>query len=89
MNVFGRDPSYDTVKDNVVRIAAAEVRGRLVRYYALPEHRRELRIVLSPGSYVPQFLPADLAQQPQDRSRTKSRRYISSGGRCSNLWSRS
>jgi len=65
INVFGRDPSYDTVKDNVVRIAAAEVRGRLVRYYALPEHRRELRIILSPGSYVPQFAPADLTQQPQ------------------------
>lgn len=65
VNVFGRDPSYDTVKDNVVRIAAAEVRGRLVRYYALPEHRRELRIVLSPGSYVPQFVPADLTQQRQ------------------------
>jgi hypothetical protein len=65
VHVFGRDPSYDTVKDNVVRIAAAEVRGRLVRYYALPEHRRELRIVLSPGSYVPQFVSADFAQQPQ------------------------
>lgn len=65
VNVFGRDPSYDTVKDNVVRIAAAEVRGRLVRYYALPEHRAELRIVLSPGSYVPQFVAADSAQQAQ------------------------
>lgn len=65
VHVFGRDPSYDTVKDNVVRIAAAEVRGRLVRFYALPEHRRELRIVLSAGSYVPQFVPADLAPQPQ------------------------
>ena len=63
INVFGRDPSYDTVKDNVVRIAAAEVRGRLVRYYALPEHRSELRIVLSPGSYVPQFATPDLAQK--------------------------
>jgi hypothetical protein len=61
MNVFGRDPSYDTVKDNVVRIAAAEVRGRLVRYYALPEHRAELRIILFPGSYVPQFATPDAA----------------------------
>lgn len=64
VHVFGRDPSYDTVKDNVVRIAAAEVRGRLVRYYAIPEHRRELRIALYPGSYVPQFVSADLTQQP-------------------------
>jgi hypothetical protein len=71
VNVFGRDPSYDTVKDNVVRIAAAEVRGRLVRYYALPEHRPELRIVLYPGSYVPQFVPADLAQQPQPPAPTE------------------
>jgi hypothetical protein len=63
INVFARDPSYDTVKDNVVRIAAAEVRGRLVRYYALPEHRSELRIILSPGSYVPQFALPDMVQQ--------------------------
>lgn len=72
VNVFGRDPSYDTVKDNVVRIAAAEVRGRLVRYYALPEHRRELRIVLSPGSYVPQFLSADIAQQLHEPVETET-----------------
>jgi uncharacterized membrane protein len=63
VNVFGRNPSYDTVKDNVVRIAAAEVRGRLVRYYALPEHRDELRIILSPGSYVPQFASPDVVHQ--------------------------
>jgi hypothetical protein len=59
INVFGRDPSYDTLTDNVVRIAAAEVRSRLVRYYAQPEHVSELRIVMSPGSYVPKFARAD------------------------------
>jgi hypothetical protein len=72
MNVFGRDPSYDTVKDNVVRIAAAEVRGRLVRYYALPEHRGELRIILSPGSYVPQFSTADAVPQPRPQPQQAS-----------------
>lgn len=72
INVFGRDPSYDTVKDNVVRIAAAEVRGRLVRYYALPEHRNELRIVLSPGSYVPQFLWPDLTEKREGSENERS-----------------
>jgi hypothetical protein len=69
MNVFGRDASYDTVKDNVVRIAAAEVRGRLVRYYALPEHRSEVRIILSAGSYVPQFASDVVVQQQQQQNR--------------------
>jgi len=61
IHVFGRDPSYDTLADNVVRVAAAEVRSRLVRYYAQPEHTSELRIVLYPGSYIPRFVRSDIA----------------------------
>jgi hypothetical protein len=56
INVFGRDPSYDTAADNVVRMTAAEVRSRLVQYYAQSEHSSELRIILSRGSYVPHFV---------------------------------
>jgi len=70
INVFGREPSYDTLTDNVVRIAASEVRSRLVRYYAHPDHVSELRIVLSPGSYIPKFAQAEAepvsGAQPQD-----------------------
>lgn len=53
--VFGRDPGYDTNQDSVVRTTAAEVRKRLAQYYLEPEHEHEIRFLLTPGSYVPEF----------------------------------
>ncbi|HVU45126.1 MAG TPA: hypothetical protein VHD85_03305 [Terracidiphilus sp.] len=53
--VFGRDPSYDTNLDHIVRTAATELRKRLITYYADEKHRAELRIALVPGSYIPRF----------------------------------
>lgn len=55
VEVFGREPSYDTGSDHVVRTAASELRKRLAIYYAEEPHRSELRIDLHPGSYVPVF----------------------------------
>jgi hypothetical protein len=55
VEVFGRDPSYDTNLDHIVRTAATELRKRLITYYADEEHRSELRIGLVPGSYIPRF----------------------------------
>lgn len=59
VEVFGREPQYDTNEDHVVRTAAGELRKRLAIYYGDEKHRSELRISLVPGSYIPQFqLPA-------------------------------
>jgi len=58
VEVFGRDPGYDTSQDPVVRFTAGEVRKRLAQYYQEPGHDREIRIDLPPGSYVPEFQPA-------------------------------
>lgn len=55
IEVFGRDPSYDTNQDPVVRGAASEVRKRLAQYYQSEGHERELRIDLPAGSYLPDF----------------------------------
>lgn len=55
VEVFGRDPSYDTNLDHVVRTAAAELRKRLATYYVDEKHRSELRMGFVPGSYVPRF----------------------------------
>lgn len=57
VQVFGRDPQYDSNSDPIVRVSAGEVRKRIAQYYHEPGHERELRIDLSPGSYVPEFLP--------------------------------
>jgi hypothetical protein len=55
VNVFGKALTYDTNLDHAVRTAASELRRRLALYYSQEEHRDELRILLLPGSYVPQF----------------------------------
>lgn len=55
IKVFGRQPSYDTSADPVVRVTAGEIRRRLGQYYAEPAHQRELRIDLPAGSYAPTF----------------------------------
>jgi len=53
--VFGRDLSYDTNNDPVVRIAAGEVRKKLAQYYYDPENSSNVRIQLITGSYTPVF----------------------------------
>jgi hypothetical protein len=58
VQVFGREPDYDTSLDNVVRSTAGEIRRRLAQYYQEPAHRSEIRIDLPTGSYVPHFASA-------------------------------
>lgn len=55
VDVFGREPDYDTASDHVVRSAMAEVRKRLAQYYQVNSQFHELHLELQPGSYVPQF----------------------------------
>jgi hypothetical protein len=57
IEVFGRDPQYDTNQDPVVRAAAGEVRKRLAQYYLEPGREDEIRISLPAGSYVPEVQP--------------------------------
>jgi len=59
VKVFGRDPTYDSNADPVVRTSACEVRKRIAQYYHEPGHETEIRIDLPAGSYLPDFrLPA-------------------------------
>jgi len=53
--VYGRETTYDTAQDPIVRNAAIEVRKRLAQYYLESEHACELRIELPLGSYLPTF----------------------------------
>jgi hypothetical protein len=55
IEVFERDPQYDTNQDPVVRTTAGEVRKRLAQYYLEPGHADEPRISLPAGSYVPEI----------------------------------
>src|SRR3984893_18722113 len=55
IEVFGKDPNYDTNEDPIVRVTAGEIRKRIAQYYQEPGHEHEIRVLLPPGSYVPQF----------------------------------
>ena len=55
IEVFGREPDYDTNLDPVVRTTAAEIRKRLAQYYQEPNRETEPRIDLPLGSYAARF----------------------------------
>ena len=62
--VFGREPDYDTNVDPVVRTTAGEIRKRIAQYYHEPGHAAEVRIDLSPRSYIPEFEMPPPVQPP-------------------------
>ena len=64
VEVFGRTPDYDTASDPIVRVTVAEIRKRIAQYYHEEAHASELRIELTPGSYLPEFLPGRDAEEP-------------------------
>ena len=73
VDVFSRDPNYDTNADPVVRTTACEVRKRIAQYYHEPGHEDEIRIDLPSGAYVPEFrfaltkpLPSPSADSPSN-----------------------
>jgi hypothetical protein len=53
--LFGRSPGYDTGEDAIVRVAASDLRKRLLQFYGSGHTRSHLRIDLPPGSYIPAF----------------------------------
>jgi hypothetical protein len=55
IHLFGRDPCYDKTEDAIVRVTAAEVRRRLLQFYAEPGRQAGFRIDLAAGSYLVKF----------------------------------
>jgi hypothetical protein len=55
VDVFGREPDYDTNLDPVVRTSACEIRKRIAQYYQDSAHETEIRIEFPAGTYVPEF----------------------------------
>jgi len=50
IEVFGKDPNYDTTEDPIVRVTAGEIRKRIAQYYQEPGHEHEIRVLLPAGS---------------------------------------
>ncbi len=54
IEVFHREPDYDTNQDPVVRTTMVEVRRRLAQYYQEPGRDQEIRIEFRAGCYTPE-----------------------------------
>lgn len=63
--LFGRSPSYDTGQDAIVRVAASDVRKRLLQYYSGSGAASDVHISLPQGSYIPELRwdPAPVAEK--------------------------
>jgi hypothetical protein len=55
IELFGRPAAYDTGEDAVVRVAASDVRKRLLQHYGSAGAAAPYRIEIPSGSYVPEF----------------------------------
>jgi hypothetical protein len=55
VELFGRNPSYDTGEDAIVRVTASDVRRRLLQHYGRTGPVCELRLKLPSGSYIPEI----------------------------------
>lgn len=71
VEVLGRKQDYDPARDNIVRVRAHELRGRLARYFASEGAHEPVTITIPKGGYAPEFLPRNAswtdaaAEQPQ------------------------
>jgi len=54
--VLGRRADYDPAVDNIVRVRARELRGRLDRYFATDGKDEPMILTVPKGSYVPEFV---------------------------------
>ena len=61
VEVLGRKPDYLPTSDNIVRVRAHELRGRLERYFASEGANEPVVITVPVGSYAPKFIPRQVA----------------------------
>lgn len=60
--VLGRKPNYNPADDNIVRVRAHELRGRLEKYFASEGINEAVVITMPRGAYAPEFLPRKTAR---------------------------
>ena len=58
VQVFGRDPGYSPVEDNIVRSYARQLRRRLTEYFSDEGAAEPLHIYIPLGGYIPSFTAA-------------------------------
>ena len=55
--VLGRKPNYNPADDNIVRVRAHELRGRLEKYFTSEGANEAVVITMPRGAYAPEFMP--------------------------------
>ena len=85
VKLFGRDPSYDTGEDAIVRVTASDVRRRLLQHYGKYGFTSEFRISLPLGSYIPEITrePQKTARRSQSPCHPRASGCGSRTGHCS------
>lgn len=69
VEVLGRRPDYDPAHDNIVRVRANELRGRLARYFASEGAQEPLVITIPKGGYAPEFVHREsLLPRPSEKT---------------------
>ena len=66
IDVFERDESFDPQTSSIVRVEANRLRSKLDKYNVIAGRDDAVRISLKPGSYVPSFERATIAQAPTE-----------------------
>ncbi len=80
VEVFGRNPGYDTNADPVVRFSAGEVRKRIAQYYHENGHASRVQIELPLGSYVPEFLLREPRAETRPAVEALAQHHTHAGG---------
>ena len=63
IEVFGRQPGFDTKQDSTVRTEGARLRARLAEYYGGDGIRDRVVIEFPKGGYVPAFRPSTAVEE--------------------------
>jgi hypothetical protein len=59
--VLGRPADYNPTDDNIVRVRAHELRGRLGKYFEAEGAKEPFVITVPRGAYIPEFVPRKIA----------------------------
>lgn len=63
--VLGRQADYNPTDDNIVRVRAHELRGRLEKYFASEGADEPFVITMPRGAYAPEFFPRAIAPKAE------------------------
>jgi malectin (di-glucose binding ER protein) len=67
VEALGRPPEFDPTNNSIVRVEFYRLREKLKKYYETEGRNDTVAIILEPGNYTPQFVPAPEIQSESAR----------------------